>query len=319
MPSGTSIHVLASGKPGHVVPCVGLARALGLEPVVRPVSRRLLFRALAPWGPSDPADPATAPPFPDIVIASARETVPALRAVKRRSGGNTFAVFLGDPRISHGVFDLIWAPEHDRVTGANVIKTLTAPHPHNDAVLAAAQERPDTRLAGLPGPRIACLIGGPSGQFAFGPDDISTTCGAIEALLANGVSIMATASRRTPDGLTSRMAALAERFPANAFFWDGNGENPYRQMLAAAEGFLVTSDSTNMIGEALAAGKPVQVIRLSGDAGKFAYFYDELIRRGKIRYWDGALQVWQTEPVDATQELAAEVVRRYMAFRGNGS
>ena len=314
-PRGTSVRILASAKTGHVVPCIGVARALGCEPDIAPVAPRGLFAALAPWGPADAKDACLREPFPDIAIASGRETVAYLRALKRLSRGRTFTVFLGDPRASRNVFDVIWAPAHDRVAGPNVLKTVTAPHPHSAAALAAARAAPDPRLADLARPRIAVLIGGPSGQYAFADADAAALCSAATTLLGCGAA-MVSASRRTPPALRERIAAIIA--PAGAdrgFVWDGAGDNPYPSMLALADAFLVTADSVNMIGEAVSTGRPVHVLPLAGRAGKFAAFFDRLREAGAIRDWMGALEDWRYEPIDATAEIAAEVARRYAGFR----
>ena len=85
----TSVWVLGSGKTGHEVHSIGLARALGLEPEVKPVRPRWPFALLAPFGPADPREATVrpggllAPPYPDIAIAAGRHTIPALRYLKR--------------------------------------------------------------------------------------------------------------------------------------------------------------------------------------------------------------------------------------------
>ena len=38
LPPGTTAWVLASGKVGHEVHCIGIARELGLEPLLKPVA-----------------------------------------------------------------------------------------------------------------------------------------------------------------------------------------------------------------------------------------------------------------------------------------
>ena len=76
VPPGTRLWVLGSGKVGHEVHCIGIARALGLEPEIRDVRPRRPFAWASPYGPVDPRDAphragsAIAPPFPDIVFAA---------------------------------------------------------------------------------------------------------------------------------------------------------------------------------------------------------------------------------------------------------
>jgi mitochondrial fission protein ELM1 len=320
LPQGTTAWVLASGKVGHEVHCIGIARELGLEPVLKQVRPRALFAALSPFGPIDPRDSAhrpgsllAAPPFPDRVFAAGRVTVPYLRHLRRASGGRSFTIFLQDPRTGAGTADLLWAPEHDKLRGENVVVTLTSPHPLRPHVLAAARATPDPRLASLPHPRVAMVLGGPSAHHRFEDMDVAALVGIATDLAASGCGVMVTPSRRTPERLTT---ALAEALAGKAaFVWDGAGDNPYAAMIALADAIVVTGDSVNMVGEALAAGVPVQVYEPSGGHPKIAGFVEKLAQAGHVRRWAGQLERWDNPPLDATSRIAGEIARRYGAFR----
>ena len=321
LPPGTTAWVLASGKVGHEVHCIGIARELGLAPLLKQVAPRRLFGALSPFGPIDPRDSARrpgsllAPPFPDIVFAAGRVTVPYLRHLRRASGGRTFSVFLQDPRTGAGAADLLWVPEHDKLRGENVVVTLTSPHPLRPHVLEAARQNPDPRLAALPHPRVAMVLGGPSAHHQFEDKDVAALARIATDLAASGCGVMVTPSRRTPAGLTKALAEALAGYPA--FVWDGTGENPYGPMIALADAIVVTGDSVNMVGEALAAGVPVQLYEPSGGHPKIAGFIEKLVQRGHVRRWAGQLERWDNPPLDATSLIAGEIVRRYSAFRAS--
>jgi mitochondrial fission protein ELM1 len=318
LPSWARVLVLSSGKAGHEANSRGVAEALGAAYTVRVVAPHPLFARLAPYGPLDPRDrpgragSVFAPPFPHIVIGCGRVTVPYVRAIKRAAGEQVFTVFLQDPRHSRGRMDLIWAPEHDRLSGGNVMSTLTSPHPFSAARLAAARAAPDPRLAALPSPRAAVLLGGPGGSHDFAPDDVARLAAAITAITGAGYSVMATPSRRTPPGLVA--AVRAGLGDAPAFVWDGAGANPYAQMLAHADAILVTGDSVNMVGEAVATGAPVHVFEPSGGrGGKIARYVDALERLGAVRRFDGRIERFSYEPIDSSQTIAREIARRFAA------
>ena len=319
IPPQTTLAIFGSLKVGHVMPCLGVARALGVEPQMRPVAPRKIYMSLGPWSPADPRDPALSEPYPDIVIASGRETVPYLRAIKKRSGGRTFTVYLGDPHATRYCFDLICVPEHDRLRGANVMATLTSPHPRNCAELNIVRDNPDPRIANLAAPRIALLLGGPSGNYRFEPADILEITAIAANILTSGASLMISPSRRTPGALMESLRAtiqLASKdIASRAFIWDGTGDNPYPSMLALADAFVVTTDSVNMIGECVATGKPVHVYEPSGHAGKFAHFIDGLLQRLIIRPWSGRIEEWDYEPLDSTPSIAREIAERFSVFK----
>jgi mitochondrial fission protein ELM1 len=307
--------VLTDGKAGDEQPCLGVAEALGLAPDIRRVRPRGPFLWAMPRGPIDPRDaparegsPIRAP-FPDLVLASGRRAIPYVRAVKRASAGRTFTVILKDPRAGRGAADLICVAEHDWLRGANVVVTATAPHRISPARLEAAREHPDRRLAAIPSPRAAVLVGGDSRHHRFTGRDIENFADRLAALHASGVALMITASRRTPPALRDRLAALTA---GDGFLWDGSGDNPYLAMLALADTVVATADSTNMVGEAAATGSPILVFEPSGGHPKLAAFLEALRRHGAVHPFEGRLEGERYEPLNSTP-LIAEAVRAGLA------
>ncbi len=310
-----SVVVLDIGRAGNVINTSGVVQALGGAVEWRRIAPRWLYARLAPWGPVDPRDRGVLEgPPPDIVIASGRIAVPYIRALKRAAGKRVFAVFLQDPRHSRGDLDLIWMPEHDVHRGATVFKTLTSPHPFSPQKLGAARAHPDPRLSGLPEPRCAIVLGGPSSAQHFTPADVARMREATRAIVAQGFSVMATPSRRTPPEL---LAAVREGMGEGpGFVWDGEGDNPYLAMLALADAILVTSDSANMLGESVATGAAVHVFDQSGGKSrKLAFAVDELVRRGAARRFSGRLERFAYQPIDSSALIAAEIARQFRALR----
>jgi mitochondrial fission protein ELM1 len=85
-------------------------------------------------------------------------------------------------------------------------------------------------------------------------------------------------------------------------------------MLAHADAILVTGDSVNMVGEAVATGAPVYVFEPSGGrGGKIARYIDALQRLGAVRRFDGRLERFSYEPIDSSQTIAREIIRRFAA------
>ena len=85
------VWVLTDGKAGDEQPLIGLAEAMGAEPILRHVAPRRGYTWLMPWGPIDPKDAPSkagsplAPPFPEICLATGRRAVPYLRRLKALS------------------------------------------------------------------------------------------------------------------------------------------------------------------------------------------------------------------------------------------
>ena len=63
-----------------------------------------------------------------IIISCGRKSVIPSIALKKRFGKEIFNIHIQDPKVSLGHFDLIVSPEHDHITGDNVINTKGAIH-----------------------------------------------------------------------------------------------------------------------------------------------------------------------------------------------
>src|SRR5690606_828770 len=117
--------VVTDGKAGMESQCLGLAEALGLSPEVKKIAPRAPWRWLPPqaWVAPLAALGSKAdrllPPWPDLIIATGRQTVAPALAVKRASGGATFLAQIQNPGVDPARFDLVIAPEHDGLAGDN--------------------------------------------------------------------------------------------------------------------------------------------------------------------------------------------------------
>lgn len=319
VPPDTRILIVTPDKAGHDVICRGVAQALGGEIASMQAQPRGLYALMAPWGPADPRMQLPQP-LPDVVIGSGRTAAPVVRELKKRSGGKAFAVFLHDPRARRSEFDLIWAPEHDRLTGPNVITTLSSPHTLSPELIAQARANPDPRIAALRTPRVALLLGGPSSAYKYEAHDVEEFARLARTAAEQGYSVMVTPSRRTPAGLTRVVAdAIASLPDDRRFVWTGEGRNPFLHMVANADAIVVTADSVNMVGEAAATGAPVHLFTPTGRPRKTKHFMNGMIARGAVRPWAGRIESWTCEPIDATGEIAAEIARRHALFQAAGS
>lgn len=316
LPADTRILVATPDKAGHAVLCNGVAGALGGQVETRLIAPSGLYKTFAPWGPADPRCPLP-DPFPDIALGSGRTAGPFLRALKKASGGRVFTAFLHDPRAWRAAYDVIWAPDHDRLSGPNVFSTLSSPHTLSAERIADARAAPDPRIASLRGPRLALLLGGPSGSYKYQPEDVRALVEAAATAAADGYAVMVTPSRRTPVELTRLVADALAALPADRrFVWTGDGANPFLHMIANADAIVVTADSVNMVGEAAATGAPVHVFTPTGRSRKTKAFLVGLAAQGAVRPWTGRIERWTYDPIDATPHIAAEIARRYRLSKG---
>jgi uncharacterized protein len=319
--AGLPAWLLTDGKAGDEGQCRAVADALGLDATVKRVRPRAPFALLGPRGPLDPRDrPGRAggpmpTPYPALAIASGRRAVPYLRALRRAAGGDTFTVFLKDPRTGAGTADLIWVAEHDDLRGANVVVTLTPPHGISPARLAAARAAPDARLAALPRPRVAVLVGGDSRHGRFTAEEGGRLAQALAGLAADGAGLMMTASRRTPPALLARLRGLAAEGNGVLYAPGDPGANPYVAMLALADAILVTADSGNMVGEAVATGAPVHLFATGAAAVRHRTLFSRLAAYGAVKPFAGRLESFRYKPLDATSDIARAIADAYLRHR----
>ena len=163
-------------------------------------------------------------------------------------------------------------PQHDGLTGPNVLPLLGSPNRisrQTDRTTRATHFA--GRFGGLRKPRIAVLIGGENKAYRFGARE-SDALAATLAERSKTYGLMVTTSRRTGNANTARLRKSLEN--TDAYIWGGEGENPYLGFLAWADAILVTANSVNMACEAAATGKPVHIFPLAGGSAKFDQFHD---------------------------------------------
>jgi len=286
--------------------CLGLAEAMGLEPKVFRIALREPWHSLAPHlrvGLSQGFEgQPLMPPWPDLVIATGRQSVPASVLI----GKQTRRVQVQNPAIHPRNFDLVIAPMHDDLWGANVIQTVGALHRVTPERLAAEAASFARRIVDLPRPRIGALIGGTSGVYQFGADDARALAKELRGQASRfGGSLLLTPSRRTGE---DNVAILRNELSGTpGFFWDGTGDNPYFGILGSADVLLVTADSVNMVTEACASGHPVYVYALSGGSPKSDRFHEALFLRGYARPYRGSLEPLPTSRLYEMTRVARAV------------
>jgi len=313
MSAPRTLIVVPAGKMGHEVQCLGVAERLGAMPVVERVTLRPPWSWLAPHGPAAPHLRSLVPTDADLVLASGRQAIPLARAIAGRPGPRPFVAVLQAPRIDAAAFDLVWANTHDRISGPNVLQSVTSPNRLTAAGLAAAARGLEARLTDLPKPWVGVLVGGTSGSYRLDEADAVALGAALADFAArHGVSLVVTPSRRTGAANVAALSAALAGTPH--FLWRGEGDNPLMGIYGCADAFVVTCDSVNMIGEAAFTGKPILAWRLPGGRAKFHRFHDAMVAHGAMRWFDGTLPGADYAPLDATG-LVAEAVRAGLSRR----
>jgi hypothetical protein len=195
------------------------------------------------------------PPWPDLVIAVGRRTVPVARWIRKQSGGRTRLVHLGRPRAPLWWFDLvITTPQYGLPSAANVIEL---PLPFALAITSREEDLTKWRqtFGSLPRPWTGVLVGGSRYPARFGRSEAAAL--ARQLLDRQGSSLISTSPRTDPLVVTLLRETLGNR--AYVHQWQEGVDNPHHAVLSLADSLVVTSDSISMIAEAAATAKPLQV------------------------------------------------------------
>jgi hypothetical protein len=204
-----------------------------------------------------------APPWPDLIISAGRRNEPVARWIQAqaRPARPVRLVHLGRPWADPRHFDLVITTPQYRVPAQPNVLTIGAPlHRVTAARLAEARQRWEAKLAALPRPWIAILVGGNSPPYVFDAATARDLARQANALARrSNASLLVTTSPRTGAAATS---ALREAIAAPSFFhaWTPDPDaNPYLGFLALADRFIVTGESMSMAAEACSTGKPVDL------------------------------------------------------------
>lgn len=324
------ISTITDGRIGMNSQALGLARAIACigsnviqqYTVTAPAWANLLPPSLAADWNLFSITPELQPRGDELIaIGCGEKAQPALLALKKRFGA--FVVYIQRPRANEEKFDAIVAPRHDysskeivhieQTTASKVILTTGAVSPITPQVLNQQREPARKKFAAYAPPFIAVLIGGEN--RAYRPDQHQLVAQLSAIAEVTNATLLITTSRRSGDHI---IHALQNHFADAHFVWCGDGDNPYADMVAAADAFCVTYDSINMISEACVTGRAVYLLPLRSKNGirarraarKFARFHADIINKGHARLWCGVTDTWtffKSPPLNETV-LAATAV-----------
>jgi mitochondrial fission protein ELM1 len=210
------------------------------------------------------ASSALVPPWPDLVIAAGRRSAPVARWIRKQSGGRARLVHIGRPWAPLRCFDLvITTPQYGLPQRPNVLHNALPIIRGDASRLAEARTHWAPRLAALPRPLVALLVGGDSPPYVLDPTTAERLGQqARDGARALGGTLVVTCGPRVRAPAVEALAA-ATRGAGHFHRWrPDDPDNPYLAYLALADRFIVTGDSASMLAEACLTGKPVSIFPL---------------------------------------------------------
>lgn len=316
------IWVLDDPRAGTAAQAIGIAERLGAPFRRFPMTWKwhAKLAGLAPQGSlmglaADAGLMVTQEEAPKLVISAGRKSAPVALWLRAQYGCKI--VHCMSPGISglfrREQFDLLVIPAHDRPAPApNVMMVLGAPHRVSPMSLAQAELSWRERLAHLPHPRVALLLGGPVRSVGMAPAP-AHALGQAVANLVIGMrgAIMATSSRRTGTEAADALAAGLGPAMHVLYRWGEPDENPYMGFLATADAVIVTADSVSMISEACSTKAPVYVALPELAGSRHRALIESLVQSGQVRPFVNSLAPWPRTPMDEAGRVANEIRNRF--------
>jgi mitochondrial fission protein ELM1 len=307
----TAVWAVSDGRAGNVRQAEALAHALEAGPV-----RSVVVQARWPWRSWAPLRiPGSDRAFggdlsallrepPHLAIGCGRQAALATRLLRAR-GAQVVQVL--DPRLDPSHWDLVVAPRHDRLHGANVVSTLGSLNPVDDTWLADGRAA-FPAYAHLPQPRTSVLVGASSRHARIDAESFRQLALQLtDRVQRDGGSVLLTASPRTPPALRQVLRDAFAALPGVCWLGAEDGRNPYAGLLGWADRIVCSPDSVNMISEACATSVPVHVFAMDAACGRLRGFLDALVASGRIRALEAGLAPFAVAPLRETARVATEV------------
>jgi hypothetical protein len=260
--AGDNAQVLALGE--------SLAEGTDWRIEIKPIpsALRQFAKRHRPHRPSleDFAAAGFAPPWPEVIIACGRTPCIVAQWIRGLSQGGTVHVQLGRLGVPPEMIDLVLETAQYGVPPTPNMISLTLPIVRRDAARqAAALQVWRAKLAELPRPWLAVLVGGPASPIRFEAEDGSRLLRRIMELKRElGGSALIAYGPRTPNPVREILETGLKGSEGSyrIFGWPPADPNPYPAVLALADRFLVTCDSASMMADACVTGRPVEIFML---------------------------------------------------------
>ena len=218
-------------------------------------------------------------------------------------------IHIQDPKVSLNNFDLVIAPEHDRITGSNVLTTKGAIHYLTKDELVLSQNYLKSKVD--PKKKIVSfIIGGPNKYYSYNESVIDGIFSRVKkSFIQNNYQAIIIPSMRTP----KKIIELSNNyFGKEHLVINDIDKKAYLSGLSLAKYIVVTCDSISMISEAALTGKPIYIAEITPkiDDYRFRRFRELFAKLNIVKNLDEKVEIWNYETLDETNRIAKEIKRK---------
>ena len=237
----------------------------------------------------------------DLVISCGRKSVIPSTIIKKKNA-NIFTIHIQDPKVNYKNFDVIIAPEHDELKGENVISSKGSIHYITQSEIEKAKNYLVNKFHNEN--VVSLILGGPSKYYSFSNEDLTQVFRKIKSnFISQGYKALVIPSMRTP----KRIIDLAmKEFVKVGFVVNTVDKQAYLSALALATNIVVTCDSTSMISEAAASGKPIFVAHMKTRKNNYRFkkFFKLFKEMGITRELGEKVENWKYNKIHEANRIA---------------
>jgi len=298
--------LLTEGMHGMISQVEGLAKSLDLDFIHEKVELKSFWKLLPPK-----LTPVSSNVYKeiessdfDIIISCGRKSVIPSIHLKKNSNKKVINIHIQNPKVSFKNFDFIVAPEHDGITGENVINTKGAIHYLSEQEILANKDYLGSFIKKDQRKIIALIIGGPTKYYDYSIENIEKIFTNLQRLLEiNNSQLVVIPSMRTPKNIINY---AIEFFAENHTVIKDVDKKAYLSALAVSEYIVVTCDSSSMISEAALTGKPIYIanIKPKRNDKRFQKFRNLFKELNIIKNLSEELEIWNYQKLDETNRVA---------------
>ncbi len=300
--------LLTEGMHGMVSQVEGLAKALNLNFIHEKIELNNFWKFLPPK-----ITPVKSFVFKNkinqyfnIVISCGRKSVIPSLYLKNKYKSKIINIHIQDPKVSLNNFDFVVAPEHDGITGSNVLTTKGAIHYLTKDELVLSQNYLKSKID--PKKKIVSfIIGGPTKYYSYNDSIIDGIFSRVKkSFIQNNYQAIIIPSMRTP----KKIIEMAQNYFDNDQIVIPNvDKKAYLSSLQLADHIIVTCDSTSMISEAALTGKPIYVAQMPAikKNNRFKDFFELFESLNIIKSLGTSIEDWNYEKLDEIQRISSYI------------
>ena len=254
--------LLTEGMHGMISQVEGLAKALDINFTHQKVELKSFWKLIPPnlTPKSNISFKKFEIPDFDLIISCGRKSVIPSIYLKQNSKNKIYNIHIQDPKINFKFFDFIIAPEHDDISGSNVISTKGAIHYLSNSEIADNSEYLKTLIKKDNRKIFSLILGGPTKYYEYSELNIKNIFDTLLNLnRKEDFQLVVIPSMRTPK---STIQFANEYFGENHTVIEQIDKKAYLSALALSDFIIVTCDSSSMISEVALTGKPIYVANI---------------------------------------------------------